>query len=163
MPDQTVVPSENRVWLTGNRWAQSQGFPPDMWQLIDNGVSTPVDLQRILSLADLVDEDFGFNTITLPAAMGNIHTLTIQFRYYGFPLDSSPKLIFEVWTDYPTTLARKIGESDLLDINTGGLFVNGQFTLDSLTVSRDEVLALRVVPISRATGAAGGPPEPYIE
>ncbi len=163
MPSTVVVPSENRVFgapPVGTRWTQSEGSINDMWDLINNGVSTPEDGKHMVALAPDVDEDFGFDTDGLPNT-SNIHTITIQFRYLGLRVGDFPAINFQLWTDYPTTLARMIAEQEI-NTNTGGALQNGQVTFTGLTVSNDEARSIRCVPIT--LGNADFPvPDPYIE
>ncbi len=161
MASTTVYPSKNRPYLSGTRWTVSGGPLGQMWDLINNTVETPDDTEDITALATDVDEDFGFDTSAYPDRTASVHTITIQFRYSGLAIDAIPGLLFQLWTDFPTVLARKISEFEC-NINTAAVIKDGQITFTGLSVTDDEAKAIRCVPIT-VGGPSGPPPEPFIE
>ena len=156
MPFTTVYPSENRMHLKGARWIPSNGLNQNMWARIDNTVEDPDDGEDIFTLAIDTDEDFGFNTDAMPEATSNIHTIIVQFRFLGLEVDNRPGIVFQIWTDYPTVLARKIAEFEV-NIDTASTLENGQITFTGLSVTTAEAKSIRCIPITVGDPTGPGP------
>lgn len=161
MPFTTVLPSKNRVRLPGTRWTPSTGLNGQMWDRINNTVENPDDTDHITALALDVDEDFGFDTTAMPERTSDIHTIIVQFRFLGLEIDNTPGIIFELWTDFPTVLARKIAELEV-DIDTANVLTDGQITFTGLGVTTDEAKSIRCIPLT-VGDPFGPPPDPFEE
>jgi len=136
--------------------------PTQLWQNVKTGANPPTG-DMIYTLADNVATDLRVRQVgELPEWVYEGTRIVVSMRIQTFNTGDVPGLQLELWTDYPSDLARQLAGAPF-NVDTGFAQVVWSFPFVlAVTASKLELQKVRVRPITLKNSGAP-PPSPYEE
>jgi len=139
---------------------QPTGAHSIAWQRIDEGVLTPNDLDYIYCLGNDARIELEFDWTGLTTNIQEVYEFIVDLRYQGQVGALQPYMKFELWTDYPTPLARKVDEVNF-GTNTGPGAFNASVSIAGISMTYNELAAAHLKIFALGSTSPPDPPPPH--